>query len=420
VLLNLNARPRGFARSHPESSAGVTLFMKSGEPVSRSLALAAARMVAGAVRGLPVKNVQVVDGGNGRVALEWDEFEGGSASNLHRQRKVLEREKEAQIKEQLSFDRNVLVSVSYDLDHTSLHVQDSTPSEGPLVKEQSEETSTVRKRRSEPPGVEPNVGLEANGGSGADTSTSERRESVYTTGVKTSTQDIPPGAVKQITAAVSLSYSYLAGVFRLNNPDAEPPAEAQIEDVFAKQKAQIAAHVAKLVKPPEPEQVSVVWHYDILDPQPTVEADTLDASLDLARKYGPASALGLLALVALGMMMRLARQRDSGESFGLEIGLPEEAIEAARKAAEDVRATARRAPTGRSGRAGPGGGGLEDEAVPAAPLPVGQASETVLDAQEVDESAVRINHMVEQVAEMTERDSDSVATLMEKWIDQSR
>ncbi|MFQ5804922.1 MAG: hypothetical protein ACE5I3_00565 [Phycisphaerae bacterium] len=418
VILNLNAR-RGFARTQAESTAGVTLFMKGAEPVSRSLALAAARMVAGAVRGLPVKNVQVVDGGNNRVALDWDGEDDGSASSVHRLRRQLEREKEAQIREQLSFDQNVLVSVSVGLDYATIHVQDSTVGEGATVKEKMDSTSTVRNRRAQQPGVEPNVGMVAGSGESADTSMSDRSEIISQPSQRTSTTQTPAGVPKTITAAVSLSYTYLASIYRRNNPDAEePPTEAQIEGVFGKQKQQIATHVAKLVKPPEPEQVSVVWHHDTLQPEVTVQASPLDTPLDLAQKYGPASGLGLLALVALAMLMRLAKQRDRGESFGMEIGLPKEAIEAARRAAQDVKSAGPAAAAGTDGPvaydAGTVSGG---ELAKAISLPVGQGAGGVLDAHELPEWEERVRQMLEQVGQMTDRDVQTVATLIENWME---
>lgn len=419
VLLNLNAKPRGFSRQQPEASAGVTLFTRGGEPVGHGLALAAARLVAGAVRGLPVKNVQVIDGANGRVALDWDREEPGSPSNLHRQRQELEREKEQQIKEQLSFDPHVLVSVSCEIDPKSQHVQEATPIEGVPTKEETDSTSTVRNRRSGQPGVQPNTGMEVGSGSSADSSTSERSTTTYTPGMRTSTQEVPPGAIKRIAAAVSLSHSYLLGVYRLNNPGAQEPTEDQIEELFGKQKDKIAAHVAKLLIPPDPEQVSVVWHYDTLLPEVTPAASALDTSLDALRRYGSASGLALLAVVALGMMLRLARQQAQAETFGMEIGLPKEAIEKAKKAAEDVRAAAAR-PAARARGAGAVPAAVEDEAANAIPLPVGQAADGVLDAQEVPESEVQVAQMLTQVSAMTEKDTDAVAALVEGWIERGR
>ena len=416
VLLNLNAKPRGFARSHPESTAGVTLFMAGGEQVSRSLALATARMVAGAVRGLPVKNVQVIDGGNGRVALDWDSEESGSASNLHQQRRQLEREKELQIKEQLSFDSNVLVGVTVDLDYSTMQIQDSTLSDGVTVKEETDSTNTIRNRRSGQPGIEPNVGMAVGAGGSADTSTSDRTETVSEPSRRQTVTQTPAGVPKSITAAVSLSYTYLASIYSHNNPDAEAPTEAQIEEIFAKQKGRIVTHVAKLMIPPETEQVAVDWHYDTLEPQQVVVSSTLDTSFDLAAKYGPASGLGLLALLALGMMMRLAKRRDSGESFGMEIGLPKDALEAAQQAAKDLESATPRT----TGRAPSGGTEGVVEGMGVMSLPVGEGAEGLLEAQEVDEDAVQVNQMLGQVAEMTARDSEVVATLVENWIEQNR
>ena len=416
VLLNLNARPRGFARTQSESTAGVTIFMRGGEPVSRSLALAAARMVAGAVRGLPVKNVQVIDGENGRVALDWESTESGTASSLHRQRKELESEKALQIKEQCSFDPHVLVSVSVELDHTTSHVQDATPAEGVVVKEESDETETTRGSRAGQPGVQPNVGMAVSSGGTVDHSTTNHRGTTYTPGMTTSTKEIPPGSIKRVTAAISLSYSYLASVYKRNNPEAEAPSETQIEELFARQRDQITRHVAKLVYPSDEEQVSVVWHYDMAEPETVVQAGTLDTSLEYAQKYGPVSGLGLLALISLAMMMRLAKQKDAGESFGMEIGLPEDAIEAAKQAADGLESfqqqQARAGGAGYAGGVGEGGG--------PGPLPMGHPADGLLEAQEVDEGQVRVTQMIDQVSQMTEDDSEGVASLVENWIEQSR
>lgn len=411
VLLNLSTR-KGFARNHPESSAGVTLFMSGGEPVSRSLALAAARMVAGAVRGLPVRNVQVIDGVNNRVALDWDAEEAGSASNLHQQCRQLEREKAAQIKEQLSFDRDVLVSVSVDIDYTTMRVQDSTVSEGVPVQEETDTTNTVRNRRSGQPGVEPNVTMEANSAASGDTSTTDRMQTISEPSRQQTTKQTPAGVPREIRAAVSLSYSYLAGIHRHNNPDAEEPTEADIEQVFDKQKTRIATHVAKLMIPPEPEQVSVDWHYDTLAP-PEAPAGSFDLPLDLAAKYGPASGLTLLALLALGMMMRLAKRPDTGDSIGMEIGMPAEAIEAAKKAAEGVAQVARQSTSKGAGETA-GGPGLAQSS-----FPLGQAAQSVLEAKEVDTSSLQVAQMAAQVATMAEQDARGVAETLDNWVEQN-
>jgi flagellar biosynthesis/type III secretory pathway M-ring protein FliF/YscJ len=335
-------------------------------------------------------------------------------------RRQLEREKESQIKEQLSFDQRVLVSVSVEPDYSSMQVQDSTISEGVALKEETDSTNTVRTSRSGQPGVQPNVGVEVGSGNGADTTTADRSETTYEPSRRTSVTQTPAGVPKSITAAVSLSYSYLTGICRLNNPEVETPTRAQIEEVFAKEKDQVTTQVAKLVIPPEPDQVSVVWHYDTLDPEEEVgtSTTTLDTSLDLVGSYGPTSGLALLALLAIGMMMRLSKRKDAGESFGMEIGLPKEAVEAAKKAADDLQKVARA-----SGRAGASRGAVLSglpggEQLDAVSLPIGQGTDGVLEAHEVEESAVRTTQMIEQVSEMTRKDAEGVAQVVESWVDQ--
>lgn len=416
VLLNLHAKRGGWSLHQPESSASVTLFMRGGEPVGRPLALAAARQVAGAVRGLKVENVQVIDGSNGRVALDWETEQSGSANQLHNLRKQVEREKAEQIKQQLSFDLNALVSVSADLDFSTKQVQDSSVTEGAAVKEQNESTSTIRNRLSGQPGVQPNVGLEVGAGGAGDTSTTEHNETLNEPSRRSTLTQTPAGVPTNIRAAISLSYGYLAGIYRLNNPTAtEGPTEQQIEEVFVRQKDRITERVAKLLVPPTVEQVSIDWHYEAVESIPTVEAATLDVSMDLARKYGPFSGLALLALLALGMMMKLAKKRDDGESFGLEIGLPAEAIEAAREAAKDLESVE---PQKAAGRGTGGSPGLA-EAVRPAQTPFGTPADGVLEAHEVDENTVRVGHMISQVAEMAEKDGESVASLVQAWIEES-
>ena len=300
VMLNLNARAPGFSRNQPQATASVTLFLSGGVPVGRDMALAAARMIAGAVRGLPVANVQVVDGGTGRVALEWDQEDSGSASNLHQQRKQLEREKELQIKEQLSFDENALVSVSVELDFSSTHIEDSLVSEGITVKEDTESTTTVRNRSVGEPGVEPNVGVVANAGGAVDQSDTSSAEVVSEPSRTRRSAQTPAGVPKSITAAVSLSYSYLATIFQRTNPDSETaPTIEQIEAIFAQQKDRIAAHVAKLVLPQD-RRSRCRWTgiTTRLAPVQPVEAYVEPRGFDGSgvTSYGPASGLGLLAL----------------------------------------------------------------------------------------------------------------------------
>lgn len=148
VFLNLSTRPRGFSREQPPASASVTLVMKNGEPVSRNLARAAARLVSGAVRGLPLRNVQVVDG-TGGAAIEADDEDSTGASGLHQMRLAHEKRAAEKIRSQLAFDPKARVNVQVELDLTTRVTNTITPTDPVDVREErsNEETSRAPRDR---------------------------------------------------------------------------------------------------------------------------------------------------------------------------------------------------------------------------------------------------------------------------------
>jgi hypothetical protein len=180
----------------------------------------------------------------------------------------------------------------------------------------------------------------------------------------------------------------------------------------------------QLVKPQAEENVAISRYYDTAaDVAPVGAAGRLDDTLDLVKSYGPQSGLAVLALVSLAMMLRLAKKSDAGESFGLELGLPKEAIEAAKVAASDVSAVASRpgyaAAARRAAAAGGAARGRETgvaEAEMAATIEHAPVTEGVLVAQEVDAGTIQTRKMLEQVSQMAESDPDAVSALVEQWV----
>jgi len=424
VFLNLGTQRRSFSRNHAPTSASVTLIMKHDEQVGRPLALAAARLVSGAVAGLAPRNVQVVDA-NGRIALDWDGEE--SVSN-QLDRKLLQEERRFadKIRRQIP-DPNALVSVQVELDATARNTHTETPIEGQPISERTMRDSTIRVRRSENPGVQPNVGIAAGSGPADENHEQETSETELKTGLSTSEEATPAGEVKKVTAAISLSYTYLEGVYRSANAsaDAEPPTDSQIEDVFQRERERLAKQIAQLVKPQAEENVAISRYYDAaVEPVTASSPSTLDGTLDLMRDYGPQSALGLLALVSLGLMLRMARKTDAGtgDSFGLELGLPQEAIDAAKVAASDmsaaaeqVRAKSAARRTSRGG-AGSAAGPAVATAEMSSSVEQAAASEGMLVAQEVDANTVQTRKMLEQVTQMVDSDGDLVSNLIDQWM----
>jgi len=433
VFLNLHTGRKGFSRQAPANSASVTLVMKNGDEVPRSLALAAARLVSGAVAGLPVRNVQVVDA-RGVSALDWDS-EQDEANTLHRQRIRLEQHYTETIR-RLIPDPKALVSVVVELVSTSSSTKTETPIRGVPRTEETTADETTRTHRTEPPGVQPNVGLTAVAGGADESQKKDMTRTEYQTGVALKTEATPAGDVKLVTAAIRLSSSYLEGIWRHTHPEAGPPTDEQLEEVFQAERKRLLGQVVRLVKPQVEENVDIQRYWDTALPGPAVAGagPTLDQAVRLVRRYGAQSGLGLLALLSLGLMLRMARKSDTSEVFGLELGLPQDAIEAAKRAAEDVaEQTARRARAARTGAqpAGAAGAGVTGEGAPspegspgvepvleAAVLPVGQAAPTegVLVAQEVDPGAIQTRKMIDQITQMVDSDAAVVSSLLEHWV----
>jgi flagellar biosynthesis/type III secretory pathway M-ring protein FliF/YscJ len=419
VFLPLTPPHRGF-RNEPSASASVTLTMAGGVPVSRELALAAARLVAGAVHGLPLKNVEVLDG-NGVSALDWDSESSGITA-LERQRRQHEQDIRAKIISQLP-DPRVRVGVQVEVELTQQNTESETPGKGVESSTETEAEETSRLRDSGQPGVEANVGVRAGGRSADERTTKNKEKSEYKVGMTHKTEATPPGGIKEIWAAVNISRSYLEGVFKRSTVGAAVPNEQQIQEVFEREKTRVVSQLAKLVKPQDEKHVAVDWYYDtVAEAEPASRASAVDDTFNLVRRYGPQSGLALLALLSLGLMLRMARKSDSTESLGLELGLPKEAVEAAQQAAKDATEVAvRRAGVAKAAAAATASQAEPEGVLEVSTASVGQASltEGVLVAREVDEKTVQTQKMLDQVGQIVESDPDATSALLEQWVQRS-
>ena len=408
VFLDLNSRRRSMLGGRAESRASVTLKMKGGEPLTRKLAMGVARLISGAVRGVKLRDVSVVDGNTGASALEWEDEHAGSG--FQKQKAEHEKSIAAKIRSQLGVPK-ARVSVQVELDMTSTATQSNTPVDGVPIKEETDESERNRGSASAQPGAQINTGIAANGPGTQSTETRKTETIEYQAGQTITSEQTPGGAIKEISAAINVSYSYLESVYRRKNPDVENPTTDDVIGVFDDEKSRIINQVTKLVRPAEADQVAVDWYYDSIDLEMGIGGEggdgttSLGSAMELVKRYGPQSALGMLALVSFALMLNMSKKIDAADSIGLEIGLPAEHIEAAKRAARDA-----------SNEAAQAGPPERPKAIVTAPVESTSMASGLLMGKEVDESTVQMHSMLEQVGKFVAEDPEVVAGLFERWV----
>ncbi len=127
--------------------------------------------------------------------------------------------------------------------------------------------------------------------------------------------------------------------------------------------------------------------------------------MDLVKQYGPQSAMGMLALISFALMLKMSKRIDVSDSVGLEIGLPAEHIEAAKRAARDM--------SDEAARNSPNDPGDELVEAKAASTAMAQG---LLVGKEVDQPTLQMQSMLDQVSGFVKNDPETVTALFERWI----
>ena len=125
-----------------------------------------------------------------------------------------------------------------------------------------------------------------------------------------------------------------------------------------------------------------------------------DNMMQYVQTYGGKAGLGALALVSLVMMLMMVRRVGEGPV------LPGEAPP--------------EMPAGRSRRRKQSGEDLEDLEVSQGPVGVGEVTEHLLMGREVDETTLRSQKLVEQVAELVKDDPDMAVGVLQRWIESDK
>jgi len=395
-------KARGLSKAGA-SSASVSVVMKTGQALDKARVNAIANFIAGAVPGLAPREVKITDGAQFFRPTDTADALPTEILDLQRQN---EDHAARKIYDQLRHIRGVVVNVHAELrtaeeQKTNKELGPATPS-----KETSKSEEIVDGSNAAAPGVRPNEGRAlADGGAGT-SSTKEDTIVEYSSDRNTKNTIIKelPGTVERLAASISIPYSYLEAVYRKQQGLAADAVvkTAEIDPVATAQIVRIRSLVKPLISAKDDEQVAVDWHFDTEGGAgggvgAAATQNAAAGAIPMLQEYGPKVGMGLLALLSLFIVARIAKKAPT------IMGLPQ--IEAEK-------------PT-RSKRRGRGRGDEGEEELESfdVPLAVGEAHEMtgVLEGREVDESIIRTQQIVKQIAELVKDDPRAAAGLVERW-----
>jgi flagellar M-ring protein FliF len=330
----------GIGQAARAATASVTLFAAPGRSLDQSTVDAAARFVAGSVSGLDLERVTVTDGAGRprRVTLDDDLAPGNYREYAAAVEKQFRRKIENLV---VHIQPPAVVEVTAGVDVTRVRAQVNKTlpiGEGSLSmvrRETSSSTTEAAPSAGGEPGVRSNQSADINAAQGrASRSEQKEEETEFTTafGTRTETIDDPRGHPTWLAATVAIPRGYIAGLLvreRGGDASAAPPSEVEIENRFAIERDRLLRGFRPHLQTRGPDGEVVEGAVEITmmsgDPYPVLApggfsrtasflsgGDAGGGALGTILLVGSGMidklVLGVLALVALGMMALMVRK----------------------------------------------------------------------------------------------------------------
>lgn len=399
-------RKRGFLMSSREkgsTSASVNVETDFGSALSDTQVMAISNFVAGAVEGLTPMNVSITDGA--RHYRTPDPRESLATNMLDKQRDE-EKHYREMIYDQLRFVNGLVANVRVKLRDEEASIENKELGGKPAVISETEETSeTKNSRTATGPGVRPNQGASVGDGGAGNTSTTAKTKTDFSEqrDIKLTSIRRPMGLLDTLTASISIPHSYLEGVYRKTNavPDDQQITHEQIEAIAAVKLPEFSRQIEMLIQENQNQgqqlaQVAVDWHYDIPMQPAAGDAALAGSNVDyiaMMKDYGPQAGLIFLAIVPLWYVLRMAKKAQV-------------AVATAGEPSSDD------APTLSA---------MELDSLGGGPITVGEAEgmHSAMVGHEVDESLVRTQQIMEQIADLVKEDPDSAANIVQNWLQEA-
>ena len=401
VILNPKTKRRfGGASDVPTASVAITL--SPGREMTQSMIGGVAKLVAGTVPGLKPHNVFITDNRGRPHRLPNPE----DAVGLGYLDEVKKREAHLlnKIMDKLAYIPGLRASVSVRLDSDRRTTQKTTYAKQEVKTDMTDNTVSGTASSPAASGMQPNVGTAITATAAGQSNTTDKTELENFPAKVAETQTIESGLYAQtgVTATVGIPRSFIVGLHKLNNPDAQDPTDADIASIRDEQKTSVRTAVAKMVMADSLDDVEVDVFPDMQwsssggnwsPPGGPIVAmgmeQTEPGAVDYVVSYGPQLGLGVLAMMSMFMMMRIVRK--SSKALADEAAVDEE-------------------PEVDEGRV-----------LTVGPHAVGQAEATdgFLTGKEVDEDTLKFRQLDEEVSRLVREDPGVAADLIGRWVEET-
>jgi flagellar M-ring protein FliF len=307
-----NSSRRGFAGRAVPPSATVSVWPQPSFQMSKKRIHMLASLVSGAVAGLEVGNIRVVDERAGRSYTASDPQDAMAADMLELRRSE-ERHFETKIRDRLSYIPGVLVSVFAELESELTQTQKTRLDKPVISKTRTETTTDTRGPAAGEPGTRPNVGATVASSAAVENSETESVEEEFMgeRGREVTTSQNTRGVVRKLTASIGVPRSWLIQIYKeLNHTEEEPADEVALQAVEEGEFSKIEEAVMRVINAEDRSVVAVASFPDlglsiggVLPGAEPSEAATAGAVGGVLRAYGPQ--LGLLVLAACSLLLML-------------------------------------------------------------------------------------------------------------------
>ncbi|MCA9287382.1 MAG: hypothetical protein KDA05_02290 [Phycisphaerales bacterium] len=416
VLLD-NPEAAGLGSIVRQPTAAVTVFSATGAAIDQSTVDAIGNQVAGAVAGLDIANVRVIDGvtGQQRRPRREGDLIATTSLELASRYEQLTRDKVADM---LQYIPGVIISVTAQVDATTREGQTQryfSQEQGGTTSFVTSETLSESTSTQSAPGAQPGprsnatASISQSGGSGGTRTETTDSQSTTTPFVGSQTERYvdPRGVTTGLAVSVNVPESFVAGLIGSGDDGAAPDASAiaaKWTELSDQIKADLIPHVRTLTQQTQqalgqaaatPPDVSEFVRVSMIPGDGAPAHGTSASGGGLATLVGSGGSFGglgglidkavlaVLAVVAVGLMLTLVRKA----SKQVELPTAEELVGAP--------------PT------------LE---TPSDLIGEADESDLAMAGIEVGEEQVKSQRMLEEVSSMVASDPDGAARLMRQWI----